>query len=171
MPNLKLLYLAQFREQMVEPVRADSKPAELAKEFSCHPPAFWAGCAWPMKLIAWYRVSPVHSVQRNVKNSWRCAASWGNSKWSVTYWQRQAQVCQQRRQDVYPVYALIAANQAELPVRTMCKTLKVSTSGFYGWLDRPLCERRQANAVLTVQIREAFVASDATHLRHATHPR
>jgi transposase-like protein len=29
-----------------------------------------------------------------------------------------------------PARALIAANQAELPVRTMCKTLKVSANGF-----------------------------------------
>lgn len=45
----------------------------------------------------------------------------------------------------------------------MCKTLKVSASGFYGWLGRPVCQRQQANAVLTVQIREAFVASDETY--------
>ena len=58
----------------------------------------------------------------------------------------------QQRQDVYPVYALIAANQAELPVRAMCKTLKVSASGFYGWLERPICQRQQANVALTAQI-------------------
>ena len=45
----------------------------------------------------------------------------------------------------------------------MCKTLKVSASGFYDWLDRPLCKRQRANTVLTVQIREAFVASDETY--------
>ena len=72
-------------------------------------------------------------------------------------------VCQQRRQDVHPFYALTAANQAILPVRTMCKTLKVCASGFYGWLERPMCQRQQANVVLTAQIREAFVASDETY--------
>lgn len=72
-------------------------------------------------------------------------------------------VCQQWRQDVYPIYALIAANQATLPARTMCKTLKVSASGFYGWLERPMCQRHQANVALTAQIREAFVASDETY--------
>ena len=45
----------------------------------------------------------------------------------------------------------------------MCKTLKVSASGFYGWLGRPVCQRRHANITLTAQIREAFVASDETY--------
>ena len=45
----------------------------------------------------------------------------------------------------------------------MCKTLKVSASGFYGWLQRPLCQRQQANAVLITHIRAAFLASDETY--------
>ena len=48
-------------------------------------------------------------------------------------------------------------------MRTLCKTLKVSASGFYGWLQRPVCPRQQANVVLTAQIRAAFVASDETY--------
>ena len=36
MPNPKAPYPAQFREQMVELVRAGERPAELAKEFGCH---------------------------------------------------------------------------------------------------------------------------------------
>ena len=36
MPNPKPPYPAQFREQMVELVRAGKRPAELAKEFGCH---------------------------------------------------------------------------------------------------------------------------------------
>lgn len=45
----------------------------------------------------------------------------------------------------------------------MCKTLKVSASGFYDWLGRAPCQRAQANATLTTQIREAFAASDETY--------
>ena len=45
----------------------------------------------------------------------------------------------------------------------MCKTLKVLASGCYGWLSRPVCQRRQANITLTAQIREAFIASDETY--------
>lgn len=36
MPTPKPPYPAQFREQMVELVRAGRKPGELAKEFGCH---------------------------------------------------------------------------------------------------------------------------------------
>ena len=45
----------------------------------------------------------------------------------------------------------------------MCKTLRVSASGFYDWLQRPVCQRQQANVVLTAQIRAAFAASDETY--------
>ena len=45
----------------------------------------------------------------------------------------------------------------------MCKTLKVSTSGFYDWCQRPLSQRQEANATLITQIRAAFVASDETY--------
>ena len=45
----------------------------------------------------------------------------------------------------------------------MCKTLKVSTSGFCDWCQRPLSQRQQANVALTAQIREAFFASDETY--------
>ena len=55
------------------------------------------------------------------------------------------------------------ANQADISVRTMCKTLDVSHSGYHDCLDRPACPRAQANVVLLEQIRQAHKASsDAT---------
>ena len=45
----------------------------------------------------------------------------------------------------------------------MCKTLRVSHSGYYDWLERPACARAQANAVLLEQIRQAHAVSDATY--------
>ena len=55
------------------------------------------------------------------------------------------------------------ANQADFPTRKLCKTLKVSTSGYYDWQERPLCERAKANATLTLRIRQAHQASDETY--------
>lgn len=55
------------------------------------------------------------------------------------------------------------ANQADLPVRALCKTLRVSHSGFYDWLERAPGARAQANATLLQHIVQAHRASDATY--------
>jgi putative transposase len=57
------------------------------------------------------------------------------------------------------------ANQADFPVRTMCRVLRISASGFYAWNTRAPSARRMANAVLTERIRVIHSASDATYGR------
>jgi putative transposase len=57
----------------------------------------------------------------------------------------------------------VKANQAELPVRSQCETLGVSTSGYYDWLDRSPSKRAQANVTLLQSIRQAHLASDETY--------
>lgn len=46
------------------------------------------------------------------------------------------------------------ANQADLSVRTMCRVLGVSASGFYAWRERAPSPRSIANAVMTERIRQ-----------------
>ena len=72
-------------------------------------------------------------------------------------------VCKQQRSSVHAVYALIAANQAKLPVANMCDTLAVSKSGYYDWRDRAPAKRAQANITLTEQIKAVHTMSDATY--------
>lgn len=55
------------------------------------------------------------------------------------------------------------ANQADFPVRTMCRVLKVSPSGFYAWRGRPPSRRAMEDAVLTERIRQLHVASDGNY--------
>ena len=55
------------------------------------------------------------------------------------------------------------ANQAAFPVRTMCRVLEVSSSGWHDWCERPPSRRQIDDAVLTERIRTIHVESDATY--------
>jgi len=57
----------------------------------------------------------------------------------------------------------VNANQAALPIHTMCRVLQVSTSGYYAWRARAPAARAIANAVLTEKIRLIYAESDATY--------
>jgi len=46
------------------------------------------------------------------------------------------------------------ANQADFPVRTMCRVLGISASGFYAWRERAPSQRSITNAVMTERIRQ-----------------
>jgi putative transposase len=46
------------------------------------------------------------------------------------------------------------------PVRLMCRCLRVSASGYYGWRGRPVSRRKQANKRLLVRIRSLHAESD-----------
>src|SRR5690606_10254388 len=74
-----------------------------------------------------------------------------------------------RRQE-RAVFELVNANQADYPVRTMCRVLKVSHSGFYcAWRDRSPSKRTIADAVLTERIRQIHAASDGIYGRPNIH--
>jgi putative transposase len=57
----------------------------------------------------------------------------------------------------------VNANQADAKVRTMCRVLQVSASGYYAWRDRAPSQRAIDNAVLTERIRSVHSESDATY--------
>lgn len=57
------------------------------------------------------------------------------------------------------------ANQADFPVRTLCRVLDVSASGFYAWCARKPSTRAIHNAALTERIRAIHAASDGTYGR------
>ena len=55
------------------------------------------------------------------------------------------------------------ANQANIPVHTMCRVLKVSASGYYAWRDRAPSKLAIDNAVMVERIRTIHAESDATY--------
>jgi len=60
-------------------------------------------------------------------------------------------------------YALIREKQVAFPVATMCRTLGVSTSGFYAWLKSTESARTKQDAALAVRIRAAHQKSPRTY--------
>lgn len=55
------------------------------------------------------------------------------------------------------------ANQAKHRVRTMCRVLRVSASGYYDWRDRKPSRRALANDTLVEQIRQIHTGSYGTY--------
>lgn len=51
------------------------------------------------------------------------------------------------------------AHQAQYPVRTMCRVLSVSVSGFYAWCKRRASSRSQTDAALAAKIHAIHVRS------------
>ena len=56
-------------------------------------------------------------------------------------------------------FAFIDREKAHHDVRTLCRLLGVSRSGYYAWLTRPASARSVADAVLTEQVREVHTAN------------
>ena len=50
------------------------------------------------------------------------------------------------------IYAFVETEKANHRVNAMCRTLKVSKSGFYGWRDRPPSARAKSDAALSERI-------------------
>lgn len=56
-------------------------------------------------------------------------------------------------------YAFIKDYSDTYEVRRMCRVLRVSRSGYYSWMTRPLSQRALADRYLLTQIRQVHVAS------------
>lgn len=52
------------------------------------------------------------------------------------------------------IYAFISTRCDDMPVAVCCRTMQVSTSGFYDWKDRPCSTRELADAELMATIRQ-----------------
>ena len=57
-------------------------------------------------------------------------------------------------------YRVIDRCREAYPIRLMCRCLKVSPSGYYGWCDRPMSPRARENQRLLERIRVLHAESD-----------
>jgi len=61
------------------------------------------------------------------------------------------------------IYGFVEAEKANHSVSTMCTTLKVSKSGYYGWRERPPSARAKADAALCERIERIHTDSRGTY--------
>jgi putative transposase len=61
------------------------------------------------------------------------------------------------------VFRFIEAEKASFPVAFLCRSLGVSTSGYYAWRKRPPSARAVADAALSTSIRQIHTASRGTY--------
>lgn len=61
------------------------------------------------------------------------------------------------------VFRFIAAQRANHSVKTLCRVLGVSRSGFHAWLVRPPSRRATVDAILLERVRELHAASRRTY--------
>jgi putative transposase len=61
------------------------------------------------------------------------------------------------------IYGFVEAEKANHRVSAMCRTLKVSKSGYYGWRKRPPSQRAKADAALCEQIERIHRRSRGTY--------
>jgi len=66
-------------------------------------------------------------------------------------------------------FAFIAAEKAHYPIRTLCRALDVTPSGFYAWQQRPPSQRSRDDEQLILQLRIAHAASRQTYGRPRLH--
>jgi putative transposase len=60
-------------------------------------------------------------------------------------------------------FAFIAKHRRVWPTSWLCKTLDVSKSGFYGWLNHTPSLRSRGDEVMTASIKTSFLGSDRTY--------
>ena len=56
-------------------------------------------------------------------------------------------------------FAFIQTEKANYSIRLMCRVLKVSTSGYYAYIDREPSERQKQDATLKLRIRAVHSAT------------
>ena len=66
-------------------------------------------------------------------------------------------------------YSFLREHWQQFRIASLCRVLRVSASGYYGWLRRPESPRRRANRVLGAQIRAAHARSRKTYGRRRIH--
>ncbi len=161
----KRSYPAAFRQQMVALVRSGRSANDLAKEFE---PTAQTISAWVRQadrdegrredgLTSRERVE----LQRLRKENKRLRQEREILAKAAAWFARETDAIPLG--DIPKIFRFIRAHQAVYPITLLCRTLDVSTSGYYAWCHRRVSKRAQDDKQLTEQIRTFHQRSNGTY--------
>ena len=83
--------------------------------------------------------------------SWATSVGSGPGHEGAGFFARSGSVL---RESIAMKYRMIQRCRTAFPIRMMCRCLRVSPSGYYGWVTRPPSRRIQENTRLLIRIRQ-----------------
>jgi putative transposase len=154
-------YPPEFRRQMVELARAGRDPEQLAREFE---PSAQAIRNWVAQSDRdeGRRDDGLTTVEREELRRLRRENRQLREEREILK-KSGSLVRSGERVDPAEAFGFVRANQAIHAVRTMCRLLRVSPSGYYAWRWRKASERKRADEALSVRIRAIHAHSRGTY--------
>ena len=161
MPRTRPPYAPEFRRQIVEMVRAGRTPKELSREFE---PTAQTIHNWvkQMDLDEGRRADGLTSAEREEVRRLRREVKQLKVEREILK-KAAAWFARGDRLGATEAFEFVSMHQAMYPVRTMCRVLGVSSSGYYAWRARPQSARARANELLLDRIREIHAISYETY--------
>ena len=149
MADKSVRYTPEFKRQMVDLVRSGRTPASLSKEFG---PTAWTISLWLKQDArdAGKGDGGLTSAEREELS--RLRRENRKLKEEREILSKAAAWFAHESGDLEALFGFVRANQATHSVGVMCRVLKISRSGFYAWLKRPMCARARMDLYLTGRI-------------------
>ena len=154
-------YSREYRERMVELVRAGRTPGSLAREFE---PS-------EQTIRNWVRRADLDEGLRSDGLTTEARKEMRRLKRDVKRLRMERDilkksrglVCEGERIDPRRGYAFMRANRASFPLAVMCRVLGLSTSGYHDWLRRGPSARARRDAELKGGILAKWIESGGIH--------
>ncbi|MCP3166843.1 IS3 family transposase [Myxococcus qinghaiensis] len=173
MPKSRPPYPPEFRERVVELMKAGRSGKSLAREFGCTEQSIRN---WKKQLEGSGSGAP--SSNGESRPAPRASSAASDERAELERLRREVRVLREERDipkkscglvragvrgDAQAAYRLVKANQAVHDITTLCRVLEVSESGYHAWRTRLPSKRAVADEGLSERIRAIHAMSDGTY--------